>query len=244
MKIELGELEKLYREALLSERDGKTEITVDEAVAVLVSVRGGVEGSLENIVQELSADPKFLHGMYGKPEAIEWQQYKTVGDSSYHPNINSRFRDTKKFKEAEELEKKAKTEEAKERVSKKDGWLLRVSNLHNGCAKRSKEADLLKSYCGPEIWSREDTRGRNFEADVHGFDVEGSYVFVMTYPDNTHDDRIRVSVSYGLAVPPGEEETVRCIKDNPGLLIDVFRKVYPGYDNSEGKLRIVKTDFK
>ncbi len=96
---------------------------------------------------------------------------------------------------------------------------------------------------GHQVWGKDESSwpkpSDNFQAKVFGSRFMGSYIFSMYYPDNTNDNRGGAHVCYALAIPKDKiSEIVPKIAENPQLLIELFRSVYPDGDNSKGTLRI------
>jgi hypothetical protein len=109
----------------------------------------------------------------------------------------------------------------------------------------SPKGEYSQEICAWTPEEFEDTINHQFEAKVFGKKRGSSYDIEMFYFDNTHDDRNACFARYAIAIPEDKiDGIVPKIKENPELLLDVFRKVYPGYDNSKGNMTIKSVDLR
>ena len=89
------------------------------------------------------------------------------------------------------------------------------------------------------------TGSQEFKARViRGVTNDGQIYFILSFNDRQGDTRSASHTDY-LVVTPREESSrvADFINNDPSILIDAFRKVYPEYDRSKGTL-IIDPDYK
>jgi len=105
--------------------------------------------------------------------------------------------------------------------------------------------ELFKNEALSEKAFSRDTGSLEFKARViTGVTEKGEKFFVLTFNDRQGDSRPGSHTDYALVFPPDEPiGTYDEIKQDPRLLIEVFRRKYHHYDRSKGMLNY-DDDFK
>jgi len=131
-----------------------------------------------------------------------------------------------------------------ERIMEKEGQMYTIkANLDDQLSELRFKAFVLhwydEVYHGEMFVDPQFSKMPEFGAKAFGEQIGRSYVFSILYRDQTHDSR-PCPVSYALIVPAEKKELIKAIAQNPEVLIEVYRRVFKGFDNSQGKLRILE----
>ena len=244
------------------------EWKIDDLIDILIkqSEKLQREGGFdlgENVIKELLR-PMYVHLCYGKCrgqligkpyDVQDWTRFRAKGSTEYHPDISrdgyfvKNSNNIKINKEISELTAEKQKLEKKKfilRKSRLNDKILALGNKIYALKKRKVNLDVLKippGDLGGYKSFKEKYLGEKFEATLIGRQIGKSYIFNLIYYDNTLDNR-GYCISYGLLIPNQKiNSVVPLINKTPEIVIETFRKAYPGFDESEGKLRIVKKEL-
>lgn len=146
----------------------------------------------ENIIQKITSDPRFSHGVFGC--------FSSDGSVGHYPHG---LKGPSDF-----IEKK----------------LFRAENPY--IAAFGNQTNYLE-----------------FKARVlFGVSDQGEFFYILSFNDRQGDKRGASHTDYALVIPKEESETAGLIKKDPSILVEIFRKMYPRYDRSNGTL-MVDPDF-
>ena len=111
-------------------------------------------------------------------------------------------------------------------VKETRGPCTRIKEYAGG---ESEYGDLFKGEIG----------GPEFKARISGRKVEDGFTLRLIFNDRQGDQRDNSHTDYTLFTPQSEtERIVPLVKNDPRILMEVFQKVFPDYDRSNGKLTI------
>jgi len=218
----------------------------------------------EDLFEELMK-PEYFHSCFGKPGGVgsyhmEWTYYKSKGDISKHPDLAiggpaglSRKKELDETNAARKKREDLYSKYEKLRDRRESRHLIKRI-FSNKPTEEEEETYIQFTEARdnvPKVWTIVPrylpfvkwAKEKEYDARVIGIQIGSSFVFTLWYIDHTHDSRI-TGVYYRLAIPASKLPRIKLrIDKDPSILIKTYRKQYPGFDNSKGKLRIVETIY-
>ena len=69
--------------------------------------------------------------------------------------------------------------------------------------------------------------------------LQGNRIFVVSFNDRQRDTRPASHTDYALIIPEDESRSLsQSLEQDPSVLLEVFKNVYPNYNRSQGRLKI------